>query len=782
MLLFYLCLCWCGGILFSWLLPLQPTHLLIPASLSFASILLLRSHPPARRGFLLLLLFELGACYPILTAPQIQPAHVQRFNDQMPCTLTGKILSQPEILDRSMRFVLDTRQYRPGRDGTAYEVSGKVQVYTRADTGIRYGDTISVYGLLETPPEYEGFSYRAYLARDDIHSFLYSRDTRLLDRSWAHPIRNLLFQFRSRAHSTVQALYPDPEASLLSGILLGIEGGISDEMMEAFRRTGTSHIIAISGFNITIIAAVFLNSLSSALGKRAGLLTAGAAVGLYTILVGADAAVVRAALMVSVSLLARLLGRQNFGYSALAAAVFVMTLVDPDIIHDVGFQLSAAATLGLLFYGPLLEKWFRGVADQFLTAKTAAAVVPPVNDFVLLTLAAQLTTLPFTIGSFQQISLISFVVNPIILPLQPGVMIMGGVSVLVGMVIQPAGQLAAWITLPFLRTTIRTVSFFADLPGGSIVLGGNTVTAVVVYCLLLITATLLLGTHGGRKLVSRMAVIPVGTALIGACTVVLFLWIAWAQSPDAMLHITVIPTGASEAVLIRSPSGRTVLLGCGSSPIRLSEAIGQRISPLFTAVDWLLLGSTSEEETAGLSGIIEQYEIHGILLAPISTFTMELSTAKDILRHEIPTLPMQAGHMLDFHDGVTLTVLSTGEKSSTYLVRYDKFSFFLMQGEDTGQIHELLARQEIQPVTAAILPGGGSIADNPPRLLQQLDPSLVLLSVEPGTLSAQPHATVLNLLEGRPLLRTDKHGWITLTTEGNTLWVETQYAPHVPDN
>jgi competence protein ComEC len=131
----------------------------------------------------------------------------------------------------------------------------------RVDPGgdYHYGDRLTLRGKLQTPPENENFSYRDYLARSGIYAFLPFADASLLERDQGNPIYNTIFALKAKALETVYQLFPDPEASLLAGILLGVETGISPDLDQAFRDTGTAHIVAISGF-ITSIRADLLIS------------------------------------------------------------------------------------------------------------------------------------------------------------------------------------------------------------------------------------------------------------------------------------------------------------------------------------------------------------------------------------------------------------------------------------------------------------------------------------------------------------------------------------------
>ncbi len=776
MLLLAISILWCLGILAAEKLPLDSFHWLTFCTMSAVSVILLRASFQRRMLFICLLVFQLGALFRSIPVEADGGSDIQTMNDLgIPVTVSGRIGTPPEVIDRMTRFVVLTDIFSPGRNGRSQTTKGKVQVYTPAVQRYEYGDLVKVYGLLETPPEYEGFSYREYLSRQQIYSFLFSQETEVLSRGSFRPFRSSIIRFRSHAHKTLLTLFPDPEAALLSGILLGIEGGISPRMMADFQRTGTAHIIAISGFNITLIASIFIRSLRRHLGMRAGLILAASAITVYTIFVGADAAVVRAALMVGISLSAQLLGRQNNGYSALGGTLILMTIINRNILHDIGFQLSASATAGLLFYGPKFEEWFDRWIRQRIQEDTASILSPWIKEFFLLTFAAQLTTMPLTITYFHQIPIISFLANPVILPAQPPIMILGGLAVMTGMVFRPAGQFFAWITWPFLRLTTGSASFFASAAHGSFIVQGKHAAFAVGYCLLLAITTYSLSVPRIKDFLKKILLIPLSFFITAAGVGSILVWSAYMERQDRNLQIHLIPAGGSETVLIRSPGGRRVLIGCGSSPVILSEALGKQFPFFQRELDWLVLGATNRDTLAGFSGIAGQYAISNILLSPTRSSPEYRSASELFAENEIAVETMKAGDILDLHDGAVLEILSVGELGCAYLIRYGDFRLFLTHGEDTDVIHDIASNLDVRAVSAAVLPGSGSLALNPDGLLDTLNPSLVLMFLKPGSGRNTPHPLVIEALTQRTILRTDRHGWIRLTTDGRTLSVATEY-------
>ncbi len=218
---------------------------------------------------------------------------------------------------------------------------------------IYYGDRIIATGLLMTPGLSDHFSYADYLARSGIFSILSDASVQVQQRGSG--FFSALFSLKSQANAAINHALPDPDAGLLAGILLGNQRGLSPEVSAAFAQTGASHVIAISGFNMAVLAGIVIGAL-----KRLRLRPAYAAVialgviGLYTLFVGANPSVARAALMSGLLVVGEALRRRTYLPASLAFAALILSLLNPLVLWDVSFQLSFFATLGLaLFAEPL---------------------------------------------------------------------------------------------------------------------------------------------------------------------------------------------------------------------------------------------------------------------------------------------------------------------------------------------------------------------------------------------------------------------------------------------
>ena len=318
MRLFWFSLAWLAGIGISRSASLSPTHWLILAGCSSAALLAFRRNANTRLLFLLALLWTLGGLRYTTSIPEFGPDHIASYNDRHNrLTIEGVIVASPDIRDKYSGLKIEVEAVYNPQTAISQPMAGTVLVYASPYEIYNYGDKVRVTGPLETPPEFESFSYREYLARQGIHSTMPDPEVVVLGERAGNPLLQAIYDFRTGALQVIHQLFPDPEAALLSGILLGIESGISPDVRHAFDATGTTHIIAISGFNITIISALFISLFGRWLGTRRGAIAACLAISVYTILVGADAAVVRAAIMAGFVLLANRLGRQSHGLASL---------------------------------------------------------------------------------------------------------------------------------------------------------------------------------------------------------------------------------------------------------------------------------------------------------------------------------------------------------------------------------------------------------------------------------------------------------------------------------
>ena len=783
--LFWFALFFLAGVgLGAWIKSPPWVWLLIALAAVLASIFLRRFvhsdqpslFPPTLIAIYIAALF-LGAARYQLARPAVGAFDIAFYNDrQYDLLVTGWVAEMPDRRDTYTNLRLHVEAVDTG-DGDM-PAHGLILARVGENEVFHYGQLLRLRGSLQTPPENEDFSYRDYLATRGILAYMPFVEATHLPGQRGNPFSAGLYRIKEIALDRVYRLFPDPEASLLAGVLLGVDTGLTRSLQNAFKDTGTAHIIAISGFNIAIIAAVFVALFSRWLGPRLGGLLAMLGVGFYTLLVGAEASVVRAALMGLLGFFAWQVGRRNLGINTLAVVALLMLAVNPLLLWDVGFQLSFLATLGLILYAePLTALAARLLTALRTPADTLRQVLPPLSNFVLLTIAAQIATLPIMAYHFKRISLVSLIANPLILPAQPAVMIVGGIAVLLSLFFFPLGQLAAWLAWPFVEYTIRLVELFDRIPGGTLYLGRTSPWFVGGFYLLLFGVTLAWPRlkEAYDSLGARVRNISLAAVLTALLALTLLVWRSVAALPDGDLHLTFLSVGSADAVLIQTPSGRTVLVNGGPSASELSDDLGRRLPVFRRKLDWLVVGSTAENQVAALPRLLERYPPAGVLWSGNVDASFS-SRQVDALLAEggIPIINAEEGQRLDLGDDAFIEVKAVGPRGSVLLLQWRDFRALLPVGMSADTLQQLEYGNAIGPVDLLLLADSGYFATNSVDWVENLHPQLVVLSVAAGDPGGLPSPEAIDSVGGYPMLRTDRNGWIKVSTNGTEMRVEAE--------
>lgn len=727
-------------------------------------------------SFILFISLFLGAARYQLSVPNFDAFHIAFYNDRnYDLLITGYLVEPPDYRDGYTNVRLNVTYVDTG-DGNL-KANGLLLVRVSDNQIFQYGDILRLRGKLKTPPENEDFSYRDYLAAQHIHSYMSSAVVTILPGRGGNPISAALYALKEKSLANIYRMFPDPESSLLAGILLGVDTGLTKDLQQAFKNTGTAHIIAISGFNISIIAGIFVTFFSRFLGPRRGAAVAIVGIIFYTALVGGDAAVVRAAIMGSLALFARQVGRRQFGLNTLLAVAMLMCLWNPLYVWDVGFQLSFFATLGLILYAEPFSQFANQIILKYFPTSAAERFVELFSEFVLLTFAAQLTTIPIMAYHFQRISLVSFIANPFILPAQPAVMILGGLAVMLSLVWIPLGQLAAWVAWPFAAYTIRIVELFDRVPHGTLFLGDFSIWFVILFYAALLSLTF--GWSGFkewiRSLGQRAGAVGVGGGLVILAIALLLVSRAAVAIPDRLLHITFLDVGSADAVLIKTPSGKSVLVNGGPSVTILSDQLGRRLSALNRTLDWLVIASTEEDQVAALPRVIERYPPDAVLWSGNEQGSFSARVLDEYLTLQtIDVTLAEKDQVLELGEGATLTILTTGPRGSVLLIEWQNFRALLPVGMSFEAMDELRNGASVGPVSVLLIADSGYAPSNPPDWVAHLNPELIVLNVAAGDIDGMPDSETLETIKEYSLLRTDQNGWIEITTNGEQMWVNVE--------
>lgn len=388
-----------------------------------ASVLLLALLVSARRSLLpaLLVVALLVSVLRVEIFGGDQTSSLAAYHSRLPIQVEGVVVRDPEATGPFTRLRLRVDRLNAAHEWV--EVQGDVLVTLRESSELvrlrdppyfRYGDRLLLEGPLEAPEELEDFDYPAFLARQGIGSVVPFPEATLLEEGQGAAFYSWLYGVRRRVSDSLGRVVPEPQASLGQALLLGLRDNLPEELVEDFRATGTSHVLAISGLHVGILLGIALALSRRVLGRRhyIYLVLPLLLMWLYALISGMSPSVTRAAIMGSVYIAALLLGRPRSVLPALGLAAAVMVTIAPNTLWSVSFQLSFAAMAGIAVLSEPLSRRLQMIwtgrlraSDPLLGAELPAGWAT-VSDIVAMTIAATVATLPLIAFYFQRVSLV----------------------------------------------------------------------------------------------------------------------------------------------------------------------------------------------------------------------------------------------------------------------------------------------------------------------------------------------------------------------------------------
>lgn len=321
-----------------------------------------------------------------------------------------------------------------------------------------YGDALKVKCILEIP-ENKKFNYQMYLAKDGIFYLCSKAKIEIIARNQGNGFYAAMLKIKSQLQKNIDKNIPAPQSGLLSGLLLGGDDKLSQEIQNNFSQTGMTHIVAVSGYNVTIIAE-YLMFLGIFLGlwRKQAFWFALIGIFLFVFLVGFPASAVRAGIMGSLLLWAMKNGRLSNAQNAIIFSAGIMLLINPLLLRfDIGFQLSFLATLGIVYFSPFLENRMLKKYRTF-----------GMGEILILTLSAQIFVLPIILYNFKSLSLISPLANILVLPIIPLTMFLGFGLIVSQFIFPPLAIIFSWLTFLPLKYEVEVIGFLAKLKYSSV--------------------------------------------------------------------------------------------------------------------------------------------------------------------------------------------------------------------------------------------------------------------------------------------------------------------------
>lgn len=601
----------------------------------------------------------------------------------------GVVCESPQVSSEKTELII--RASRILINGQYQSVSGCLLLTIREPDPFRYGDVIRFQSKLRLPHNFHnpgGFDYERYLRFRGIlvRGFINDRrDIVIMRRDMGNPFRNRLEQFRDFIRETIMTSAPGTEGAIIRAMILGDQKEIPKEVMEKFNRTGTTHIIAISGFNIGIVAVfslflvrLFLKSSEYILLRwditRISTLCSILIIILYTFIAGLGISVIRASIMVVLFMFAILINRERDLYNTLAAAAFCILILTPYSLFDVSFQLSFMAVASLLFLTPKLTallppspvKVSSTMRYEFMGHLQWA--LRSIGIFFFASLCATLGTLPLILLYFNRLSLVTLAANFVVVP------ILGIIAipfclliVLTAPISTSIADIIIRVSACLVRVSLSLVDWFSALPWSSVYVTTPTLLEIAAFYLLLGSVGYWLDQWIGRQEIPSPKKL-LSWKIIPVCLIFFFIGNAIQLHlrglQQGILSLTAIDVGQGSATLIRFPGGKRLLVDGGGFFDDTFDVGKYVLAPFLwheriDRVDAVALTHPHPDHLQGLLFILENFHVREVWTNGRAVDLPLYRSFCDIVRERGITLKVLSDRSPDIEtSGVTIRILN----------------------------------------------------------------------------------------------------------------------------
>ena len=671
--------------------------------------------------------------------------------DGRPVRAFGRIRGDAVLRDGRLGLVLDVLRLESG--GRVADLAGRLRV--------------EVGGEAEKPRLLDGDPVSAWMtlrpAIDDgsgLAGFGYCKSARLVERlpeGGGAAVRRFAARWRERARQAIaRAMAPGTERGLVLAMVLGDRSEVDDATSDAFRASGTYHVLALSGAQVALVAAIVAGSLRWLLAGpwlEAGLTTL--AVSAYAFFVGGDAPIARAAVMAAAVLLGRALEVDVDASNLLGLAALALLAVRPAAASDVGFQLSFGATLGIL---ALTAPLTRGLPRLPFRLDLAIAA----------SVAAQCALAPLLAAQFHRLAPAAVLLNVAAVPLSSAVLLAGFAVLLASPF--GAGGLAgavAWIAARALRVSgdLGPAAPWLDMR-----VPGPPVAALALWL-----AGLALLIRGRRR---------AALGLLAALHVLLALG-PISRVADGRLHLTVVDVGQGDGLLLRSPSGHAIVVDAGGSREARFDPGERRMAPELwrqgvRRLDAILVSHAHPDHAGGVPFLLRVFRPDRVFEGPAALQDPSWQRLDSALRASVVTrLGLVRGARLDW-DGARLSILGPEPPATAPLRVRNEDSVvvdvafgevhLLLSGDTTGEAERRLRAPSSWVVK---VPHHGSRTSSSEELVSATGAGLAIVSCGARNPFGHPSAEAVARWRqaGALVLRTDRDGSVFVATDGRRVWV-----------
>jgi competence protein ComEC len=722
-----------------------------------------------------------------LQSVQRESAASRRLNPvaEEPMWIEARIDGEPVRQEKKITFVLRTGIIR--RDATEDRTSRRILTTLRGISrspeypSLRCGARIVARATLEPFPFQRNpgeFDYGRYLTLNDIQgvaTIADPEDCMATEESSFSSFNAFVGMLQRTLYHRIDEYHSHEQASFLKGVILGYRADLSPEIKQSFVNTGTIHILAVSGSNVAVIVLIIYSLMGFfRLPKRISGIFTIAGILIFMFITGASPSVVRASIMACVLMVGTMVERKTDIYNSLAIAAMIILLIDTRSLFDVGFQLSFAAVVSIVYFYPILVKVINRIPERFEEIKAVDYLL----KLLAVSLAAQIGTLPFTAYYFGRISLVSLLANLIVVPLS-------GINVLLGVATVAFSCVSTFVASCYAALNGLAIDFLLGFvrAAGDVPYAYTETARFTSYHALFYYSMVAILFHLNNPRIVKWGIVAGLIVLNG--TVVR----AIAHSGKGVVRVTFLDVGQGDAILVQSPMGRTMLVDAGPREFRY-DAGERTIAPFLkrtgiSELDVVALSHSHSDHIGGVPFLLESGMVSQIVECDVGASSALYRKLKEIVnQRQTRYRSTERGDVIPLDSTMRLYVLhprveedahrSLNNTSVVLKLMYGKTSM-LLSGDAEVEAEDRFCPRYRGFLASDILKVGhhGSATSTSESLLDCVRPAVAVVSV--GTRNKFGHpspATIARLVRHRMhVWRTDRQGAAVFESDGQ-VWTQ----------
>ncbi|KUG24472.1 metallo beta-lactamase superfamily hydrolase [hydrocarbon metagenome] len=742
--------------------------------------------------------------------------HIGQYIDKGNLAFEGVVIETPlSYPDKNVLFI---KSLRILKDKTYIPVSGNIRLVIPPDLKFQYGDFLRFHSALKNPHNFNNpgrFDFESHMKLQGIYATGFISDNSkviLLRQKTANFAKLKLESFRNYLKHIIYNNASSPQREIIEAMTIGNQNEIPADIRDNFNKTGTSHILSISGLHIGMVSAVafffaflFLKS-SEYLMLRFNIIKWAAALSflmvlIYACIAGMGVTVLRAALMALIFLIALISGKQKDLYSTLAFAGLIILAISPEALFDISFQLSFVAVLALIYIVPRFSN-FNSDNIPALPSWTQG-IIRYVYLSVIVCIAATIGTLPLIMYYFNRVSCVTVIANLIAVPL------LGTLTLAIAMLFilsaffsqLIAGHLIKLASF-FVQISVDLINKLAALSWSSLNTTKPNLIEIAVFYLLIILIIQFIEERKKRNNQKEFSLNRFRFLKYSLIFTIIFFAadITYFTARDKFstnLKITVIDVGQGSSIFVQFPGGENMLIDGGGYSDSSFDVGKSVVAPFLyhkriSHIDTVVLSHPHPDHLLGLIYVINNFHVHKIWKSNIPVGPEDFPEWEKTIKLNNPGVftmsDKSPGKIINGVNVKILWPLSNSDKNSNDVsydevndsslvvkIKFGKVSI-LIPGDISGNVEKILveSKKDLRS-DVLIVPHHGSKHSSSLDFIRDVGCRYAIVSSGKSNVFRHPHPSTLDRYNdaGVNILRTDRNGAITITTDGHNLNIDT---------